>query len=66
MARPKDQEPAAREAAGGFSEEKFKAKLREIGRLREPHGKVPTPDGEFAPVEVGGKPLSDSVIEDRR
>ena len=66
MAKSEDQEPDALAAAGGFSEEEFKARLREIGRLREPNGNVPTPEGEFTPVEVRGKPLSDSVVEDRR
>lgn len=49
-----------------FSEEEFKAKLREIGRLQEPAGKVPTPKGEFTPVVLKGKPLSESVVEERR
>ncbi|MCH8044443.1 MAG: hypothetical protein IID44_12060 [Planctomycetes bacterium] len=66
MAKSKDQEPDALPAAGEFSEEEFKAKLREMGRLREPNGRVPTPEGPFTPVEVQGKPLSDSVVEDRR
>ena len=66
MAKSEDKEPAAMAAAGGFSEEEFKKKLRKIGRLREPTGKVPTPEGEFTPVEVRGEPLSDAVVEDRR
>ena len=66
MAKSKDQEPDARPTAGEFSEEEFKAKLRQIGRLCEPNGKVPTPEGPFTPVEVQGKRLSDSVVEDRR
>jgi hypothetical protein len=66
MAKSDDQEPEALAAASEFSEEEFKARLREMGRLREPAGNAPTPEGEFTPVEVRGKPLSDSVVEDRR
>jgi len=66
MTEPKGREPDAQGAPQEFSEEEFKAKLREIGRLRKPTGKVPQPEGEFTPVEVKGKPLSESVVEDRR
>ena len=49
-----------------FSEKEFKARLREIGRFREPTGKVSVPEGEFTPVVVKGKPLSELVAEGRR
>ncbi|MEO8498855.1 MAG: hypothetical protein ABI614_27655, partial [Planctomycetota bacterium] len=41
MAKSEDREPDAAAKPQGFSEVEFKAKLREIGRLREPTGKVP-------------------------
>ena len=66
MAESEDQEQDAPAEDQGFSEEAFEAKLREIGRLREPKGNVPKPEGEFTPVEVHGKPLSESVVEERR
>lgn len=66
MAKSEDKERAAMAAAGEFSEEEFKKRLRKIGRLRKPMEKVPTPPGEFTPVEVHGEPISDAVVEDRR
>ena len=66
MDESEGREPDAQGAPQEFSEEEFKAKLRAIGRLRKPTGKVPKPEGEFTPVKVKGKPLSESVVEDRR
>lgn len=66
MAKSKDQEQGIPAEGQGFSEEQFKAKLREMGRLREPTGKARKPKGEFRPVVVKGKPLSESIVEERR
>ena len=50
-----------------FSEEEFKAQLRQGGRLCEyPTPEIKETDAEFSPIEVGGIPLSESVIKDRR
>jgi hypothetical protein len=66
MANPDEQEQDAPLEGQGFSEEAFKAKLRKMGRLRQPTGKVPKPEGPFSPVQVKGKTLSESLIEERR
>lgn len=47
-------------------EEHFKQKLVELGLLREVKIPACVPEGDRAPIKVKGKPLSHSIIEERR
>lgn len=47
------------------SEEEIERRLAEEGLIRVPPVNLP-PAGEFERVEVGGKPMSEMIVEERR
>jgi hypothetical protein len=48
------------------AEERFKQKLVELGLVQEIKVSTGVPGGDRTPINVKGKPLSQSIIEDRR
>jgi hypothetical protein len=47
-------------------EKRFKQKLVELGLLKEVKAPSGVPEGDRTPIKVKGKPLSQSIIEERR
>ena len=48
------------------AEELFKKKLVELGLLAKVTTRGEVPKGDRTPIRVAGKPLSKSIIDDRR
>ena len=47
-------------------EERFKAQLLELGLLRDVRQRFEAPEEERIPIRVKGKPLSQTIVEERR
>lgn len=61
-----EETPAQARAEPSRSENRFQLRLLELGLLREVKARSGVPEGNRTPIQVKGKPLSQTIIEERR